>query len=106
MNYEGMKKKQKQTNLPMSSRSRSRKSPVKIPIRRIDALGSFGYHDIKHKSALARHRALNAAVRSKGALDVIRRLSALATVTKNTQPTLSRKIRADQRYVSRRRSKS
>lgn len=84
-----------------SSRRRSKsRSPVKIPIRKIDALGRFGYHDIKHKSALARHRALNAAVRSKGALDVIRRLSALATVTKNTQ------IRADQRYVSRKRERS
>jgi len=88
----------------MPRRSRSR-SPVKIPIRKIDALGSFGYHDVKHKSALARHRALNAAVRSKGALEVIRRLSALATVTKNTQPTLSKKIRADQRYVSKRRER-
>lgn len=69
-------------------------------------LGRYGYYDVKNMSALARHRALSAAIRAKGSLEVIRRLNALATLQKNTHPTLSKKIRADQRWASKQRSRS
>ena len=88
------------------SRSRRSRSKVRIPISQPGALTKFGYYDVKHMSVDARHRALRKAMKSKGAKEVSHRLSTLATFQKNANPTLSRKIRADQRYVSRLRSRS
>jgi hypothetical protein len=83
----------------MPSRSRSR-SRVRIPIHFSGVLSKFGYSDIKHMSTQGRHLALAKAVKSLGSMDVIRRLNAIATLQKNTHPSLSRKMRADQRWVS------
>lgn len=85
--------------MPSRSRSRSR-SKVRIPIHFSGVLGKYGYSDIKHKSTRARHSALAKAVKSLGPTDVIRRLNAIATLQKNTQPSLSRKMRSDQRWIS------
>lgn len=92
--------------MPMPrSRSRSR-SRVRIPISQPGALSHYGYFDVKHMSANARHRALAKAIRAKGAVEVIRRLNALSIFQKRLNPSLSAKIRADQRWASKKLRKS
>lgn len=71
-----------------------------IPPLASGVLRKFGYTHIKHKSATERHWALAHAVKSLGPVDVIRRLNAIAVLQKNTHPSLSQKLRADQRWIS------
>jgi len=60
-------------------------------------LSSSGYN--VEASAEARHKAIERSVKKYGALRTLRRLNAVATYTKRTSPTKSRKFKADVKYV-------
>lgn len=63
-------------------------------------LSKYGYENISEKSELARHRALKDAMRSgEKPLSLSRRLNALATLTKNTNTTLSHAFKADSDWI-------
>lgn len=72
-------------------------------------LGKYGYKDVKKLTTKERHAALDRAVRGisrqpgknkyDAALSIFRKLNALATLNKNTNPTLAAKFRADRNYV-------
>lgn len=65
-------------------------------------LGKYGYDDVAERSDLARHTALKAAVEAgEKPLSVSRRLNALATLTKNTNPKLSKKFKQDSEWIKR-----
>ena len=66
------------------------------PLRK-GTLRSFGYGS--NNSASERHSALKKAVKSEGALSIFRKLNAVATLNKNTNPTLSKKFLADRNWV-------
>lgn len=65
-----------------------------------DILGKYGYEDIDEKSDLSRHRALGKAHRSKkeSDLSVYRRLIALSTLNKRTNPKVSKILRNDAKW--------
>jgi hypothetical protein len=60
-------------------------------------LGSYGYH-IK-EAQTTRHRALGKAVAHYEAVPVFRRLVALSTLFKNTEPSLSKRAHSDAKFV-------
>lgn len=60
-------------------------------------LSQFGYSP--GKSTRSRHIALNAATRKYGALSVFRKLNALATYTKRTSPSTSRRALSDRSFL-------
>lgn len=87
-----------------------RKSVVRIPISRSNELGRFGYKDIAHKSMTQRRKALkkylNHCAKTKKAKRVkvrkiIQKLNALSILQKNTNPTVSKRVRSDQKFMSR-----
>lgn len=63
-------------------------------------LSKYGYDEIEGKSDIARHKALNAALKSgEKPLSVSRRLNALAILTKNTNPKLSQTFKMDSEWI-------
>lgn len=63
-------------------------------------LSKYGYDEIEGKSDLSRHKALKKAMQSgEKPLSVSRRLNALAIVTKNTNPKLSRTFKEDSEWI-------
>lgn len=68
-------------------------------------LGIYGYKNVKQKTQAERRRALNKAAKKEGELLIIRRLNALANLTNKSDPAFSRRVRADQEYMSRKRKK-
>lgn len=65
-----------------------------------DRLGKYGYNDLLSRSDQERHRALEDAVASgEKPLSVFRRLIALSTLTRNTNPELSNIMRSDATWV-------
>lgn len=65
-----------------------------------ERLSKYGYDDIEMRSDLARHKALLRAVREgEKPLSVKRRLTALSTLTKNTNPNLSKKFKEDAEWL-------
>lgn len=63
-------------------------------------LSKYGYDEIEGKSDLSRHIALKKAFQSgEKPLSVSRRLNALATLTKNTNPKLSRTFKEDSEWI-------
>lgn len=65
-----------------------------------ERLTKYGYDDIESKSDLARHRALSSAINNgEKPLSVMRRLIAIATMNKNTNPKLSELIRQDAEWL-------
>ncbi len=75
------------------------KSVIKIKHR--GSLKKYGYNDVAHKSVDARHRSLRKAVKAYGSTKVIRKLNAVAVLTKNTNRKLSAKFNADKKFVMR-----
>lgn len=63
-------------------------------------LSRYGYNDIKELTKNEREDALKKAVKAYGYVEVIRRLNALANLTVRTNPEVSKKVRMDQRMVS------
>jgi len=65
-------------------------------------LSKYGYDDVAERSDLARHKALTTAVESgEKPLSVSRRLNALATLTKNTNPKISMRFKQDSEWIKR-----
>lgn len=65
-----------------------------------DRLSKYGYNDLVNRSDQERHRALADAVASgEKPLSVFRRLVALSTMTRNTNPTLSNLMRNDATWI-------
>ena len=63
-------------------------------------LSKYGYDDIENKSEPSRHMAIRKAfVSGEKPLSVARRLNALSTLTKNTNPQLSNKFKEDSEWV-------
>lgn len=63
-------------------------------------LETYGYTDVSSKSDMARHASLSSAVSSgEKPLSLSRRLNALATLTKNTNPRLSSRFKMDSEWV-------
>ena len=63
-------------------------------------LSLHGYSDIKHKTELARHRALGRAMRSgESPMTIFRALILRSTYFKYSDPKLSRMFRADASWV-------
>lgn len=81
--------------------SRSSKKPKLITITDRDLLAKYGYHEIKNKSEISRHRALGKAIRDNKPLSVYRRLVAIATLNKNKDHELCEILRADAEWIKR-----
>lgn len=63
-------------------------------------LSKYGYDELEGKSDLSRHKALKKAFQSgEKPLSVSRRLNALATLTKNTNPKLSHTFKEDSKWI-------
>ncbi len=63
-------------------------------------LAKYGYEEIVGKSDLARHKSLEEAMKlGEKPLSVMRRLNALATLTRNTNPQLSHMFKEDSEWV-------
>lgn len=76
------------------------KKKVIIPIRDDSKLTKHGYHDVREKSELARHRALGKVIRAgEPPLGLFRRLNVLMILFKNTDPKLSKIFKADRDWV-------
>lgn len=71
-----------------------------IPAPKEGKLSKFGYSDIKKKSAATRHQAIGKAVKEINPTTVVRDLHALATLTRNTDPRFSSRVKADARWAS------
>jgi hypothetical protein len=92
------------------TRKRSRTSKVRIPISRSGELGKYGYKNILKTPEKKRREALMKVVKSVGkdtqaqiakAGKIIQKLNALAIVQKNRQPEFARRVRRDQKFMSR-----
>ena len=63
-------------------------------------LSKYGYGDVEGRTDLSRHTALKKAMQSgEKPLSVSRRLNALATLTKNTNPKLSQVFKEDSEWI-------
>jgi hypothetical protein len=63
-------------------------------------LSQFGYHSVKEKSELARHRALMRALRGgEPPLSMYRKLNALYVYNRNTDPKASKIFKADRDWI-------
>lgn len=91
-------------------RMRSKTSKIRIPISRGGELGKHGYKNILKTPEKKRRQALMKFVKSVGkdteaqikkVRKIIQKLNALAIVQKNKQPEFARRVRRDQKYMSR-----
>jgi hypothetical protein len=65
-----------------------------------DRLGKYGYNDLLNRSDQERHRALGDAVTAgEKPLSMFRRLVALSTLTRNTNPAMSTILRNDATWI-------
>jgi len=63
-------------------------------------LSKYGYHDIKQKTELARHRALLKALREgESGIRIFRKLARLSTIYKYKDPKLSTKFKRDRDWI-------
>jgi hypothetical protein len=97
-------------NKSTRKRMRSKTSKVRIPISRSGELGKYGYKNILKTPEKTRRNALMKFVKSVGkdtraqikkVGKIIQKLNALAIVQKNRQPEFARRVRRDQKYMSR-----
>jgi hypothetical protein len=73
----------------IKKRGSSRRSDVRIPIDDENSLAKYGYVDLKMKSAKQRRIALHKALAHIKPLSLYRRILAIATLSKNTDPKLN-----------------
>ena len=71
----------------------------KLFIMEKDDLSKYGYHDVANTPDVKRHNALKKALEDIKPLPLFRKLVALSTLTKNTNPELSNTFRADAEWV-------
>ena len=73
---------------------------MKIPIWSNGKLTEHGYHDVRDKTELARHRALGKVIRAgEPPLGLFRRLNVLMILFKRTDPKLSKIFKSDRNWV-------
>lgn len=73
---------------------------MKIPIRSNGKLNEHGYHGVRDKTELARHRALGKVIRAgEPPLGLFRRLNVLMILFKRTDPKLSKIFKSDRNWV-------
>jgi hypothetical protein len=80
--------------------SRGIGSSVRIPITNKNELGQFGYSDVLTLTQNQRKRILNKAINKLGYLPVIKKLNALSTLNRNTNPEVSYIFKTDQEWLS------
>jgi hypothetical protein len=68
------------------------------PLRKGE-LSQFGYTKIIDLSQMSRHIALKKAISAFGSLSVWKKINALYVLTKNTNPTLSKKYNEDRNWI-------
>lgn len=68
-----------------------------IKIKHKGSLTSLGYST--KEPSTERHKALNKAVKKYGEGEVVKKLNAVAILTKNTNPKVSKTFKADIKYV-------
>lgn len=71
--------------------------PKKIPPLKKGLLTSLGYST--KESATLRHIALNKAIKQYGQGNIVNKLNAVSTLTKNTNPKVSETFKRDMKYV-------
>lgn len=77
------------------------KGPKVLPKPKKGELSQFGYHNVKGLTLNQRHRALNKALREKFTPQtLVRKLTLVSNLTKNTDPRLSAMFRNDAHWVS------
>ena len=96
---------------PNGTRKRIRsRNRIQIPISRSGELSKYGYKNILQTSEKKRRKALTDFLKSVGkdtamqiqkTRKIIQKLNALAIVQKNRQPEFARRVRRDQKYMSR-----
>jgi hypothetical protein len=62
-------------------------------------LGKFGYYNLKTLSKIKRHASLHKAIKELGAPKILRKLGAIRTYLKYTNPHISSKFYEDQKWV-------
>ena len=94
---------------PSSKRTTLKKKRVIIPLSRSNFLSSHGYKNIVNTPAKTRRNMLKKAIRSgmrHGATkrqkvrSLIGELNARATLTKRTNPEFSKRVKSDQKWLS------
>lgn len=65
-----------------------------------DRLGKYGYRDVANMSLVARHKSLQEALeKGEKPLSVMRRLTALSTLSKNTNPKIADVFKDDAEWI-------
>lgn len=75
------------------------KGPALIKGLNKGELKKYGYENVKNMTEKSRHTALNKAVKEYGRLSVMRKLRAVATLKKNTDPKGAKIHLKDYRYL-------
>jgi hypothetical protein len=70
---------------------------VKIKITHKGSLRALGYH--AHNTSLSRHRSLSKAIKVFGYTELIHKLVAIRTLTKNKSPSVSEIYNRDIHYI-------
>jgi hypothetical protein len=78
---------------------RSVKGEKLIVLMEKDVLKKYGYDDIVHLTKNERHRALRKAIRANKPLSIYRRIIAISTLNKNTNPKLYKILREDAEWI-------
>ena len=76
------------------------KGPKLIPKLKKGELSEFGY-SLSYRLVGERRGPLKKAIKKYGALSIMRKLNAVATLLKNTSPTKSQRAKADSKWISR-----
>ena len=84
----------------MPYRARVRRSSNVIPPLKKGLMKAYGYHHIKNMTLEERKKSLKRAIRDRGYVDIIRHLSAVATLSKNSNPDFYQRVKKDQQLVS------
>lgn len=84
----------------IKDRGKKGKGPKLITDLKKGTLTQYGYSS-KYRLVGERRPALKKAIKNLGALRVQRKLNAVATLNKNTNPTKSKRMKADANWVSR-----
>lgn len=72
----------------------------KLPVvLKKDVLKKYGYENVNEMTELSRHRALSRAVKDLDNLSLYRRLVYISTLNKNTNPSVSKKIKDDANWI-------
>lgn len=94
-------KKSKQWIKPTCIKKRGKKGSKgkKLFVLKKGELSQFGYHNVHDLSMAERHKALREAIQHEKPLSVYRKLVALSTLSRNTDPALSRTFKADSDWI-------